>query len=463
MRSLKWRLICGMIASMVLLLVCFSTLVYHFMSRSIRSQFDAMLRSSADLMCAAVEWSTDGLEFEFDVQSSEYAENGVSCYYEFRRPDGEILERSPSLKQDESIHFEPGNRPIAFRTWAMNDAARVRGIAVMFHPRTESEQPGAAPVLVLTVARNFEEIAKQLAFLKYLLAAASAAIIALACGVAAIVVKVSLAPLTSVAHQIEDVGEENLGRRVLGERLPAEVALIQNRINSLLERLELSFQRERSLNANLAHELRTPLAGMRSIIDVTLVKERAAGDYREALAELIPIIDDMNQMSETLLLMTKIETGQAVFEPELLRVSPLVDKCWAAMAAKAHSSAIVFENNLNQNILCRSNADGLLVVFSNLLGNAVEYTNKGGRIWVTSQKRKENVEIVFENTGSQLTDEQVRNVFDPYWRADLVRSKTNVHFGLGLALAKRIIKVLGGKMRAETASGLFRVFVLLPC
>lgn len=133
-----------------------------------------------------------------------------------------------------------------------------------------------------------------------------------------------------------------------------------------------------------------------------------------------------------------------------------------AAGCQAHRSGIVFENNLNRETVCRSDASALSIVFSNLLGNAVEYTNKGGRIWVTSQKKSEHVEIIFENTGSQLTDEQVKMVFDCYWRGDVSRSRTNLHFGLGLGLAKRIVGVLGGKMRAGTTNGLFRVHVCLP-
>ena len=468
MRSLKSRLMVGMIGSMIALLIGFDVLVYNVIARVIWSQFDGSLKSAAQLMCAAVEWDDDELDFEFDVQRTpEYIGDTTSAYYEFRRSDGDVMMKSPSPGGDESIGFMPDDHPYDYKTFRVTDGRYVRAIAVDFLPRvanTDGQTAGSntPPSLVLTLAKSVEGILSQLRFLKYILASASAVIIGLACGVVVAVVNKTVAPLTSVAAQIEEIGEENLERRITGSNFPAEVALIQNRINSLLTRIEASFERERAFNANLAHELRTPLAGLRSIIEVTLTKEREAADYRSALAELLPIIDSMKEMSLRLLMLTKIESGQMTLNPEPLRVAQRVDKCWLPLAAKAAEAGLVFENRIAGDVVCRSDETAVSMVFSNLLDNAVEYTNRGGKVWVTAQKTKGAVEIIFENTGNQLTEDQVQRVFDCYWRGDAARSRADVHFGLGLALARRMVGILGGKIRAEVADSVFRVRVFLP-
>ena len=103
------------------------------------------------------------------------------------------------------------------------------------------------------------------------------------------------------------------------------------------------------------------------------------------------------------------------------------------------------------------------MVFSNLLANAAEHTNESGRIWTTAHETTGSVEIAVANTGCKLRDEQVRQVFDCFWRGDSARTGTGVHCGLGLALVQRIIAAMGGSTSAEVEpGGVFCVRLVLP-
>jgi len=99
---------------------------------------------------------------------------------------------------------------------------------------------------------------------------------------------------------------------------------------------------------------------------------------------------------------------------------------------------------------------------SNLLNNAVEYANDAGQIWVTAHHTNDSVEITVANTGCRLTNEQVEQVFDCFWRGDSSRKDAGVHCGLGLALVQRIIRSLGGFTTAEvTPDGIFTIRLVL--
>ena len=103
------------------------------------------------------------------------------------------------------------------------------------------------------------------------------------------------------------------------------------------------------------------------------------------------------------------------------------------------------------------------MVLSNLLNNAVQYTNNGGQIWVTAHHTDDSVDITVANTGCQLTNEQAQQVFDCFRRGDSSRKDAGVHCGLGLALVERIIRALGGSTSVEVQPDrIFTVCLALP-
>ncbi len=467
MWSLKSRLMCGMISGITVLLIGFDLIVYHAISHAMFKQFDTLLESAANLMSASVEQDNkdNKFDFEFNIERMpEFVGGKTSAYYELWRDDGTVIRKSPSLGGNDLIWFKPVNRSHAFISFVMKNGRPVRAIAMSFLPRIEddSRTTDTPHSLVLAVARDAGNLLAQLRFLKYLLSIVSAGVLGLSYAVAEIVARRGLAPLSAVASQINNIDEDNLKSRIADENLPAEIVPIQRQLNSLLERLETSFERERAFNVNVAHELRTPLAGLRSIIDVSLTRERDASEYLSALSESLSVINDMEEMVAKLLMLTRLESGQMTFNKERIKPAELVDRCWRPFSNKAATAGIVFENRIDKNLVWISDIAGLSMIFSNLLDNAAEYTNRSGRICATSQKVDAGIEIIFENTGNQLTEQQVKTMFDCFWQGDASRSSTGVHFGLGLALVKRIVESLGGKIRAETPNGLFSIRIYLP-
>ncbi|MBU2597264.1 MAG: HAMP domain-containing histidine kinase, partial [Planctomycetes bacterium] len=197
-------------------------------------------------------------------------------------------------------------------------------------------------------------------------------------------------------------------------------------------------------------------------IDVALTRYRDTEEYRSALAESLSVVKNMEEMVSRLLMLARNESGQTALNKEQIKLAQMVDKCWEAFCSKADEAGIVFENSIDANFVCKSDAAGLSMIFSNLLSNAAEYTNRGGRITAAAQKTEHSIEIIFENTGNQLTKQHAQMVFDCFWQGDVSRSSTGVHFGLGLALVKQIVELLGGKIRAEVSGDLFSIHTYLP-
>ena len=117
--------------------------------------------------------------------------------------------------------------------------------------------------------------------------------------IAPVVVRHGLAPLNAIAAQIGAIRRRTSRHVSIREPTPREIAPIQDRLNDLLPRLQASFQRERRFTADVAHELRTPLAGVRSTIEVTLMRARPSQEYQAVLSECLGIVQNMQTMVNT--------------------------------------------------------------------------------------------------------------------------------------------------------------------
>lgn len=326
----------------------------------------------------------------------------------------------------------------------------------------ELPQPTNPQALTLVVSRDAGDLQGQLRFLCWLLLIASAAVIALSLLIATIIVRRGLRPLNSIAAEIATIREDNLTTRIATEDVPAEVVPIKNRLNELLSRLEASFNRERQFNGDVAHELRTPLAGIRSTIEVTLTRHRDNDEYKKVLADCQAIVEHMQTMVNNLLMLARLDTQQISLRTEQIRLAELVNSCWRPFSDRALERRIAFENRIGAEMTCESDPEHLSMVFVNLMDNAVEYADEGGEIRTTARRTDDCVEITVSNTGCRLTAEQVSQVFDCFWRGDSSRSDAGAHCGLGLALAQRIVRALRGSVTAEVQGGTLAVRLTLP-
>lgn len=468
--SLRTRLLTAIIGGMILLLTVFSLLIYVAIRSALVKQFDASLSSVARMLAASVELDNDKIELEFEAQQmTEFQNAEHPTYYELWGPNDIVAAKSPSLGSDDLSPLEGSFNAPAIGMSRDKNGQPLRTIGLKFMPRTADSddegylQPINEQALTLVVARDASDLHGQLQLLRWLLLIASAAVIALSFLIAAIIVRQGLRPLNSIAAEIATIREDSLTTRISAEHVPTEVVQIKNRLNELLSRLEDSFNRERQFNADVAHELRTPLAGLRSTIEVTLTRTRDNDEYKQVLYDCHAIVENMQTMVNNLLMLARLDAQQIGFHTEQIKLAELVNSCWRSLCDKALEREIVFENRIPVEVTCESDPEHLSMVFLNLLDNAVEYADEGGKIWTTAHRTDDSVEVCVSNTGCQLTTEQVSQVFDCFWRSDSSRSDTGTHCGLGLALAQRLARALGGYAIAELQSGgIFIVRLSLP-
>ena len=472
MRSLRTRLLFGMIVGIMLLLVVFSLIVYTAIRSALVKQFDSSLVSIAQILAASIEFDLNDneIELEFEAQQMPEFQNAEKpTYYQIWRADGTVLARSPLLKTDDLVRPEAFPNTIVFLGKQEKNGNLQREVGSTFVLRSADRDednippPTSEQLLTLAVARDAGDLYGQLKFLRWLLLIASAAVTALSFLIATIIVRKGLNPLNSIASEIATITEDNLTKRIIVEHVPTELVSIKNRLNELMSRLEASFNRERQFNADVAHELRTPLAGIRSTIEVALRRNRDENEYKAALCDCLQIAKNMESVVNNLLMLARLEPQQISLKTELIQLSELITSCWGRFSTKANKRRISFENHIPPELTCQTDPVHLSMVLANLLDNAVEYADQGGQVRTTARQIGKSVEVAVSNTGCKLTAEQISKVADCFWRGDSSRSDAGIHCGLGLVLVQRIVKALGGTFSIQLEQGgIFMTKVTLP-
>jgi signal transduction histidine kinase len=274
---------------------------------------------------------------------------------------------------------------------------------------------------------------------------------------AAVAVALSRGPAGAVGRV------ERTARRLAGGDLDArvgqagggrEISALARALDEMAERLQASLSQERDtearrrdLMAAVSHDLRTPLAGLRAmveaiqdgVVDDATTLRRYVGEMRRAVEALSSLVDDLFELSQLDAAAIRSETRRA-------RVDEVVRSALAACAGQAREKGVQVETNIDGNghALC---SPRLVRVLQNLLQNAVRHTPSDGTVLIETRSRGADLELAVADTGEGIAPEHLDRVFEPFWRGDAARSTPGS--GLGLALAKRIVEAMGGDIRAE--------------
>jgi two-component system sensor histidine kinase QseC len=275
-----------------------------------------------------------------------------------------------------------------------------------------------------------------------------------------VIVARSLAPASVIAEKISRVGLADLKERIAVESSPQELVPIVERLNEMLRRLDAAFTREKAFTGNVAHELRTPLAGVKAALEVSMHQPRDSAEYRRVLGECLSAVNLMHRMVESLLSLTRIGAGQVAQRVEGIALEPLLRECWEAIEPV---DAVNVQWDVAPNAVVSADRQLLRSVLLNLLDNAASYVIPGGTIHIATTPRDAFVELTISNSSEPVSPDDLAKIFEPFWRADTSRTATGRHCGLGLTLTRGYVELMGGTIKASSdPSGTFIVTVTLP-
>jgi signal transduction histidine kinase len=287
-------------------------------------------------------------------------------------------------------------------------------------------------------------------------------------GVALVLARSSAGAVDRLTRTAARLAEGNLDARVGRTDGGLELEALASALDDMASRLQASIAAERSserkrrdLITAISHDLRTPLAGLRAMveaIDEGVVQDppslrRYATEMRRQVESLVTLVDDLFEL-------VQLDAGAIEAESERARLEDVIHSAVKACERQAVEKGLLVEQRLDGagETLC---SPRLVRVLQNLLQNAIRHTPADGTVRIEARRSPEGLEVAVEDTGEGIPGDAVDRVFEPFWRGDAARSTPGS--GLGLALTKRIVEALGGNIRVERErDGGARFAVLLP-
>jgi two-component system phosphate regulon sensor histidine kinase PhoR len=209
----------------------------------------------------------------------------------------------------------------------------------------------------------------------------------------------------------------------------------------------------RELIGNISHEFRTPLAGIKAMVETlhggAIDDKKAAGDF---LSRIDSEVDRLTQLVAELTELSRIETGRAELKLEPVDLNKLVEEVTAQLSPQAERQQLTVTRELAADLPpVPADAARVRQVMMNLLHNAIKFTGPGGKITVSTRKEGNSVTVAIADTGRGIASDDLTHVFERFYKGDKARAGEGT--GLGLAIAKHIVEAHGGYIRVESEEG----------
>ena len=306
---------------------------------------------------------------------------------------------------------------------------------------------GQAYMVQLAQDRSSDErVEKEFAVLFIIVLASS--VLASAC-IAIIVTKRGLRPLTQLTQLVARMGPTHLKERVAPGSWPSELQPLAIAFDDMLKRLDDSFTRLSQFSADLAHELRTPVANMMGEAQVALTRERTAAEYRETIESTIGECERLSRIVDNLLFVARVDAAREPIARKRFDARKAVEKIAAFYQTAAEDRHVTITCSGQGQIY--ADPDLFERAVGNLLDNALRFAPDRGSIQVAVSKHSNDFEVAISDNGCGIAAEHLPRVFDRFYRAE--SSRTSDGAGLGLALVKSIVELHGGSASIQSEMG----------
>lgn len=304
------------------------------------------------------------------------------------------------------------------------------------------------PSLLLQVGETLEDAEEYLEIFRELLMILIAGFIVISAAIGWYLARRSLAGMGEVTQAAEDIANGNYDRRVEIAGHFREVQRLGATFNAMLDRIQDLLRSMQQINDNIAHDLRSPLARIRGIAEMTIVKTKDMEGYKEMAVSTIEECDTLIDMINTMLDITEIEAGVGAAKVEVFDLNILVSEACELFHPLAAAKSIDLQSNVNGPLEFKGDRKRMQRVVTNLLENAIKYTPEHGLVAIDAVSENGRLRIDVKDTGSGIAEQELPLIFQRFYRCDQSRSQSGV--GLGLSLVKAYTESMNGEIHVQS-------------
>ncbi len=439
-RSIAFQLILLFTLAAAFLLACGLGIFYSIVVRHAFAEDNAVL---ADKMFAlSADLRENGPEILAEEVTAHRAGQHTPYWIRILDSQGRAIAETPQMDRLIPTQIFPVGRE---STEALRIRKDYRSAGKLFSLVAFNEHPGGK-VYTLQLAQDRssdKQVEKNFALL--FIAVLFGGVVASAL-IAIIVTRRGLRPLREMTESLGRIGPDQLKERIGSTGWPHELQPLAIAFDQMLKRLDDSFTRLSQFSADLAHELRTPIANMLGEAQVALTRDRTAADYRETIESTVAECERLSRIVDNLLFVARVDAAR----------EPIARKQFDARAAVEKIAAFYQTVADDHHVTISCSGDGQICAdpdlferaVGNLLDNALRFTAAHGSIHIGLAKRNTDFEVSVSDNGCGIGAEHLPRVFDRFYRAESSRSSDGA--GLGLALVKSIVDLHGGSAKIES-------------
>jgi two-component system OmpR family sensor kinase len=259
----------------------------------------------------------------------------------------------------------------------------------------------------------------------------------------------ALHPIHEVVTRARRIGEANLTERLPHPGTQDEMGRLVETLNDMLARLEQSFGVQRRFTADASHELRSPLSRLRAELEAALRRRREASDYEDTLRSSLEEVERLQRLIEELLELARIDAGQERELPEPIAACEIVEAAIAAVREEAARRAVAIGVESWSELLVNAGPVAAKIALANILDNAVKFSPIGGRVTINVAANGKEAVIAVSDNGPGVAPDDLRWLFQRFYRGNASRSTGAPGVGLGLAISRALVERQGGRISVQ--------------
>ena len=440
--SFKNRIAFNYIVSGSILIAIVFLFIYNIVKYSVNKHVNEEIQE--ELLKHLDDVSTDSND-TYLIQVDQWRareHNSISVnpvFVQFYDNNKEVIDKSPNLKNSNLKLFNDSNN--IFIDTKLNDIP-LRQIQTAIINKGEV-------VGYLVVAMSLEDFEIVL-ILKNILLITFPLILILLFLIARFFAGKSIKPVRTIIDTSSQITKDNLQTRIPLPQNKDELYVLSQNINNLLNRIESAIDREKQFTSDASHELRTPLAVIKGTMEVLIRKPRNQQEYEEKILFCISEVDRLNHMVDQLLLLARFENQKQNVKQETIYLNALILDNLTRFSEKTENKKIKIVTDFKEDFYVQSDNYLISIIFSNLISNAIKYSNDNGKIELKLEKTSTDLIFTIADNGVGISEQDLNKIFNSFYRSDVTNHPDIKGTGLGLSIVKRLCDLLKIKISVES-------------